>query len=367
MFSKEEVSIGIMGCGRVAQHYKNIIKSGLVHGIKLRAVCDIDMTRARDYAQTFDIPYYESVEQMINNIQLDLIIVLTPSGRHYQHSKQILNFGIGVLVEKPAAMFPAEILELKTLALSKNLMYATVFQNRMNSSVVRLNEAVKQGRFGRIVSVSVRLKWCRYDDYYNDGWHGTWELDGGVLNQQAIHHIDVMNWIFGPIRRVIAKGDHLVNNLEAEDTLVGIVEFEDSSLGTIEITTAARPRDFEASISVTGSGGSAKIGGIALNNIEEWDFVQIDPRDQDVRRLFSESVQTGYGNSHAPLIQAVVDEVRKGSTKPPISISSVAATSSLIHAIYASEELGTWVSVVDKTLSNRLGRRYVERVIDGNI
>jgi UDP-N-acetyl-2-amino-2-deoxyglucuronate dehydrogenase len=360
MLSKAEISVGIMGCGRVANHYKKILKSEVVEGLKLVAVCDINLVKAIEYASDFNVPFFDSIETMMDEIRLDLIIVLTPSGFHYLHSKQILESGISVLVEKPAAMLPTEISEVESLARSKNLMYAVVFQNRLNRAVLRLNDAVKRGRFGRIVSVSIRLKWCRYDEYYADGWHGTWALDGGVLNQQAIHHVDVMNWIFGPIKSVIAKGDHLVNTLEAEDTLVALVEFEDASLGTIEVTTAARPRDFEASISVTGTGGSAKVGGIALNTIEEWDFVQDEITDADVKLLSSELVETGYGNSHAQLIQLVVDEMRVGSTKPPIEINSVVATTALIHSIYASEEVGTWVAVEDFKLSKRLGRKEVK-------
>ena len=109
------------------------------------------------------------------------------------------------------------------------------------------------------------MRWCRLQDYYEDGWHGTWKYDGGVINQQAIHHVDALNWLLGPVDSLTATITNRLNNLEAEDTLVSIMKFENGALGTIEATTAARPEDFEASLSVVGENGMVLVGGIALN------------------------------------------------------------------------------------------------------
>jgi predicted dehydrogenase len=349
------INIGIVGCGRVAQHYKGIFGRGIVKNYLISAVCDIEPQKANLLGSELNAKSFYSLEEMLRHTQLDLVLVLTPSGLHYSHSKAILDSGASVLVEKPAAMFPAEIEELASLAMSKGLMYSIVFQNRLNPAMVALKDAVDKGRFGKVVTVSVRLKWCRYDDYYQDGWHGTWEQDGGVLNQQGIHHIDAMNWVFGPVSKVVANAARMVNDLEAEDTITALVEFSNGSFGTIEMTTAARPRDFEASISVVGSGGSAKIGGIALNNIEEWEFVESSPLDQDIPSNFSEHVETGYGNSHGPLIQSVIDSICLGSITPPFPIGFSVATSELVHAIYVSHELKSWVELNSKPISKLLG------------
>ena len=330
---------------------------GNVTNYRIGAVCDTDQEKAVSLGADLDAACFFSLEEMLQHAQLDLVLVLTPSGLHYSHSKAILSSGIGVLVEKPAAMFPTEIDELAALAKSKGIMYSIVFQNRLNPAMVALKDAVNKGRFGKIVTVSVRLKWCRYDDYYRDGWHGTWEQDGGVLNQQGIHHIDAMNWVFGPVSRVVANAAKMVNNLEAEDTITALVEFSNGSFGTIEMTTAARPRDFEASISVVGSGGSAKIGGIALNKIEEWEFVDSQPNDEDVPSKFSEHVETGYGNSHGPLLQSVIDIMCGDSFSPPFSADFSISTSELVHAIYASHELKSWVELSSKPISTRLGAK----------
>ena len=137
----------------------------------------------------------------------------------------------------------------------------SIFQNRLNPAVVATKTAFEEKRFGNLVSVSVRLRWCRLQEYYNDGWHGTWAQDGGVTNQQAIHHIDALTWICGNVQSVSAISAKRANELQAEDTLVAAIQLENGGLATLELTTAARPKDIEASITITGTKGVVQIGG----------------------------------------------------------------------------------------------------------
>ena len=109
------------------------------------------------------------------------------------------------------------------------------------------------------MSVSLSLRWCRLQEYYDDGWHGTWAQDGGVTNQQAIHHVDAWTWICGEVNSVSAISATRANKLQAEDTLVAAVELENGGLATLELTTAARPKDIEASVTITGTNGVAQI------------------------------------------------------------------------------------------------------------
>ena len=155
-------------------------------------------------------------------------------------------------------------------SIKMNLMLGVVYQNRLNPAIQFLKNELNKGVFGKIITASIRLRWARYQDYYEDEWHGTWKQDGGVINQQAIHHVDVMNWLCGPVTEVCATGGNLINNLEAEDTMVGIIKFKNGSFGTIEATTGLRPKDQEASISIVGDKAIATVGGIALNKIEKW-------------------------------------------------------------------------------------------------
>jgi len=300
---------------------------------------------------------FAQLSDLLSSTDTDIVIIATPSGLHYEQTKEALLHGCHVLVEKPAAMIPAEIVDNDRLARERGLLYGVAFQNRLNPAVRLLEQAVKQRRFGRIVSVAVRLRWCREQSYYQDGWHGTWSSDGGVINQQAIHHLDALQWLCGPVTRVVASMANRLNRLEAEDTMVALCRLENGGLGTIEATTAARPRDFEASLTITGEFGTARIGGIALNQVEEWDFVQPLPEDNDARSRYSQDVPNGYGLSHGPLLQQIVDALEEGCIRAPISAVESVATTRLVHALYRSCETSHWVSLDTKPVSTMLGVR----------
>lgn len=353
----DKVRIAAIGCGRVAQHYRRILDSGVVSNWQLVGFSDPLAERSSEFAAHFGAHSFTDNAAMLDELKPDLVLVLSPSGLHEAHTRLALERDLNVLVEKPVAMLPQQALELNELARSKRVMYGVAFQNRLNPAIRHLRQALSQGRFGKIVSATIRLRWCRLQAYYEDGWHGTWEQDGGVINQQAIHHVDALNWLLGPVESVCAATANRLNQLEAEDTLVAAVKFSNGALGTIEATTAARPEDFEASLSVVGEKGMALIGGIALNKVETWHFVEPRPEDADARRLHSQEVPTGYGLSHGPLLQAVIDSLRAGCIIPPVPVEEAVKTTELVHALYRSGEVGGWVSLSEQPVSARLGHK----------
>ena len=349
------IRLGVVGCGRVTQHYRKILDSGVVTGFSVAGVCDLKPEAAAPLAAHWGCPSYGTLDALLDGAKPDLVLVLTPSGHHHAHARRALERGFHVLVEKPLAMRPDQARDLESLAREKGLMCGVAFQNRLNPAIRALRGAVDEGRFGKIVTATMRLRWCRTQEYYEDGWHGTWAMDGGVINQQAIHHVDALNWLAGPVEAVCAATARRANKLEAEDTLIAAVRFASGALGTIEATTAARPQDFEASISILGDAGFASVGGIALNKVDAWTFVAPKPGDAEVPARDSREVPNGYGLSHGPLLQAVLDALRAGSIVPPVPASEGVKTSDLIHALYRSEEIGGWVKLADRPASERLG------------
>ncbi|MBI9074140.1 MAG: Gfo/Idh/MocA family oxidoreductase [Desulfatibacillum sp.] len=348
--------LGIVGAGRVVSgRYVEVFNKELKNA-RAVMICDLVPERAEKMAGLMDCKVASSYEEILASPDVDAVLVCTESGNHTGHTRQALMAGKHVIVEKPPAMLPDEVMEMEALAREKGLMYAPVFQNRLNPSIKKLKTTLEAGRFGKIVLATIRLRWCRRQDYYEDGWHGTWKMDGGVVNQQAIHHVDALEWICGPVTNVCAAQANALNKLEAEDTTVATVQLASGALGVIEATTAARPEDFEASISVVGEKGMVVIGGIALNRIDTWTFVEKDPEDDSVPEKFSQVVPTGYGLSHGPLLQDIVDRLAAGNLEPPISAASAARTVSLVHAIYRSVETGGWVSPDQKSVSARLGK-----------
>jgi len=351
-----KVRIVAIGCGRVAQHYKKILDSGVVSNWSMVGFYDILSERSKEFSQHFNTKSYESFETMLETAKPDLVLILTPSGLHYQHTKIAFNYNCNVLCEKPITMLPAQAEELEQIASMKKLMYGTAFQNRLNPAIMALEKALKDERFGKIITATIRLRWCRYQDYYEDGWHGTWSQDGGVINQQAIHHVDAINWLLGPIKSVNATITNRLNNLEAEDTLVAIMKFKNGALGTIEATTAARPEDFEASLSVVGEKGMVLVGGIALNKIEIWEFVEPIAEDRTIPEQYSQKVETGYGISHGPLLQGVIDTLQNNKIDTLVSAKDAINTARAVHALYKSDEDQCWVKLADNPVSNRLGK-----------
>ena len=351
----KKINIGLLGCGRVAQHYKNVLLGQDIRElVDVVAVCDVKKQRSLDMSESLGAqPIYNIDEFNKFKGHLDAVFILTPSGVHFEHSTMLLKRGFNVVCEKPLVMRPNEAAQLGEIIKKTGLYCDTVFQNRLNPAVAYLKSKVDDGTIGKIVTASVRLQWCRVQEYYEDGWHGTWKMDGGVINQQAIHHIDALRWIMGPVKRVCSSKTNRSNSLEAEDTLVAILEFENGALGTIEATTAARPRDFEASFSVVSNRGRASIGGIALNQLENWDFPGSGNVDI-LKENLSVEAPTGYGLSHTTVLKLVHENLTQG--KPPnVTIDEAINTIELIHALYLSSEEDRWVEMTEKPQSNLLG------------
>ena len=351
-----KIRIAAIGCGRVAQHYKKILDSGVVSNWMMAGFHDVLSDRSENFAQHFNTKSYGSFESMLETAKPDLVLILTPSGLHYQHTKIAFDYGCHVLCEKPITMLPVQAEELEQIAYTKNLMYGTAFQNRLNPAIRALEKAINGDRFGKIITATIRLRWCRYQDYYEDGWHGTWSQDGGVINQQAIHHVDAINWLLGPIESINATITNRLNDLEAEDTLVAIMKFKNGALGTIEATTAARPEDFEASLSVVGEKGMVLVSGIALNKIEIWEFVEPIVEDKIIPEQYSQEVETGYGISHGPLLQGIIDTLQNNKIDTLVSAKDAINTARVVHALYKSDEDQCWVKLADNPVSNRLGK-----------
>lgn len=347
----------LLGCGRVAEHYrKMLLEIDPVDGLDVVAVCDIDQGKVDRMAQAFACPAFLDAVAMFDACVIDVVFVLTASGDHFEHARLALDKGVNVVCEKPVTMTPDEATALETIADAQGLFCATVFQNRWNPALRAAKAAVDAGRLKTLVTANIRLQWCRFQNYYEDGWHGTWAMDGGVINQQAIHHLDALQWICGPVDAVCAVAANRMNKLEAEDTLAAVLRFRNGALATIEATTAARPKDFEASLSVLGEGGKIQIGGIALNTIDEWDLVDATGDDATVAERCSVEVPSGYGLSHSLYMRDLVECYERGAT-PNVTISSAMTTLRLVHALYASVEAGSWVRLDDNPRSSRLGRR----------
>jgi predicted dehydrogenase len=349
------LNVGFLGAGRVAQWHARFFNKNEIEGAKVHKVCDLDLNKAKNLAVQMNCLVSNELNEMLADEALDVLLILTESGKHFEHARDAISAGKHVIVEKPPCMFPEQISELSALAKERGVMFAPIFQNRFNPAVKITKQAMDEGRLGRLVSASIKMLWCRYQDYYEDGWHGTWRMDGGVINQQAIHHIDALHWLCGSIEKVSAFQERRLNKLEAEDTTVGIVKFKKGALGSIEVTTAARPDDVCATLSVVGENGIIELGGVALNEVTRWDMINRRPEDADIIRQYSRSVENGYGYSHGPLLQEIFNRINREVVDSVIEIQSTVETMRLIHALYRSNEDQRPILISEDLRSQNLG------------
>jgi len=349
--SERPVNVAIIGCGRVSGHHcRSIIQT---EGVELVAVCDLVMEKAALYRDQFGAKVYENYHRMlIDNPHINTVAIITPSGMHYEHALDIISrYKKNIIVEKPTFMKPSQVTEVYALARAAGVRVFAVFQNRHNLAVRRVLRGLAQGELGRVRVAAVRVRWCRPQRYYDLApWRGTFAMDGGCLTNQGIHHIDLLRLMGGEIARASAVHATLGANIEVEDTATASIEFENGAVGALEITTAARPIDFEASLSLVCEKGLAQIGGIAVNEL------QIYTPDPGACAQNSEDFSGNvYGYGHTKIYEDIV-ACFAGSRPYPVAYEDTLATIRLLNALYVAHESRSWVDVASVGDSVRLGR-----------
>lgn len=347
--SSVNVRVGIIGCGRISGHHcRSVIETA---GAELIAVCDLEIGKANAYRDQFGAKAYDNYHRMLlENPEIDTVAVITPSGMHYEHALDIISrYRKSIIVEKPTFMKPSHVREVYARAAEAGVQVYAVFQNRHNLAVQRVMKGLAEGELGRLRSAAVRVRWCRPQRYYDLApWRGTFAMDGGCLTNQGVHHIDLLRKLGGEVARVCSVHRTLGADIEVEDTAAAALEFASGAIGTLEVTTAARPIDYEASLSLVCENGLAQIGGIAVNEL------QIYTPDPSACALNSEDFSGNvYGHGHMKIYEEIVAARRGGMF--PVTCDDTHATIRLLNAFYISCEQGGWVEVAAAEDSTRLG------------
>ena len=347
----------LVGCGRIARRHAELLGKRQIAGAELAAVCDVVRPKAEAIAAPFGVPVYAEMHEMVTRERPDVIVVLTESGRHAEHVIALAAHGRHLVVEKPMALTLDDADAMIRACDRHGARLFVVKQNRFNVPVVKLREALEQGRFGRLVLGTVRVRWCRRQEYYDqDPWRGTWALDGGVLTNQASHHVDLLEWMMGEVDSVFARGTTALARIEAEDTAVVLLKFRSGALGIIEATTATRPKDLEGSISILGEHGTVEIGGFAVNEMKVWQFEDRTPADDDVMPRYSVNPPNVYGFGHQAYYEHVVDCIVNDRQHLVDGLEGRRSLE-LISAVYESIETGREVPLRFVPKQCRLGQR----------
>jgi UDP-N-acetyl-2-amino-2-deoxyglucuronate dehydrogenase len=289
--------VGIIGAGRIFTKHFEAIRS-LNKNFKIVGIFDKKKNRNLKASNLCKTPVFKNIDELIKTTKPDIITILVESGKHLEVCKKvILNSNIkNFVIEKPLDVSSKKIINFKNFVSRKNINIFTVKQNRFNKAVVKAKDIIKKKLIGNLFMISASCKWRRDQNYYNlDKWRGKRNLDGGVLMNQAIHHIDLLIHLAGDIKSVVGFGDTKFIKMQSENIAVASLKFKNGCLGTIEATTATSPSDYEGSITIMGSKGIIKIGGFASNKIL---FFENEHKTKIDLIKFQNNISSVYGEGH---------------------------------------------------------------------
>ena len=352
---------GIIGCGMISNFHAKAIAD--VRGAKLVACFDAVPAAADRLAMSTGCKAYHKLDEMLADPRVTVVTIGTPSGAHLEPGVAAAKAGKHVIVEKPLEITLKRCDRLIEACQKNRVQLATVFPSRFHDSAVEMKRAIDEQRFGRLTLGDSYVKWFRPQSYYDSGaWRGTWQLDGGgALMNQAIHSVDILTWLMGPVAEVTSHSATLAHErIAVEDCVVATLRFANGALGVIEASTAAYP-GYLKRIEIHGSEGSAAM---EEEDIVKWNFAKRGRRDAAIAKKMQSSISTGGGASdpaaighhgHARLFRDVcqaIDERRA----PAVDGHEGRRSVEIILAIYKAAETGKIVKLPlagDPTLAAR--------------
>lgn len=312
--TERKVRFAIIGCGRIAKNHMMALQTHAGRA-EIVAVCDTDPAALRAAAELTGAKAYSNLRDLLAHSDADVVVLTTPSGLHPEQAVEVAASGRHVMTEKPMATRWHDGVRMVKACDDANVRLFVVKQNRRNATLQLLKRAVEAQRFGRIYMVNINVFWTRPQEYYDSAaWRGTWEFDGGAFMNQASHYIDLLDWLIGPIESLQAYTATLARNIEVEDTGVISVKWRSGALGSMNVTMLTYPKNLEGSITIIGEKGTVRVGGVAVNEIQQWEFAEPHPDDENVKHASYETTSV-YGFGH-PLYYDNVINVLRGEAEP---------------------------------------------------
>jgi predicted dehydrogenase len=352
------VRFGLIGCGRIAP--KHVSALAKIPQARLACVCDLVESKARAVGEELGVPWYTDYRDMLEHEPVDIVNVCTESGNHASVAIDVMQrFGCNVIVEKPMALRLSDADAMIQTAREASVRLFTVKQNRFNAPIQLLKRALDKGRLGRVLMITSRVRWHRTQDYYDQApWRGTWAQDGGCITNQAIHYVDLMQWLGGPVSSVYAASRRFLHRMEAEDAAVATWQFQSGALGAFEATTCANPKDLEGSITVLGEKGEVEIAGFAVNQVRTWAFADEHPEDQQIQNA-NYVPDNAYGFGHEALFRSILDSLATGKANM-LEGGEGGKALEVVTAMYESMETGMPVKLGTSYPHSRLGGSHVD-------
>ncbi len=337
------IRFALAGCGRIsANHFAAMERHA--ERAELVDICDPDAAALRAATEKTGAAGHRSLTEMLAATSADAVILTTPSGLHSAQAIQVAAARRHVVTEKPMATRWQDGVDMVRACDEAGVRLFVVKQNRRNATLQMLKRAVEQKRFGRIHMVNINVFWTRPQAYYDSApWRGTWEFDGGTFMNQASHYVDLLDWLIGPIESLHAYTGTLARDIESEDTGVISVKWRSGALGSLNATVLAYPKNFEGSITILGEKGTARVGGVAVNEIKHWEFADKRPEDEQVETA-SYATTSVYGFGHPPYYDNVINVLR-GEAEPETDGREGLRSLEVLIASYLSARDGRRVSL----------------------
>ncbi len=337
------IRFALVGCGRIsANHFDALAKHA--ERAELTAVCDIDPAALERAVARTGAAGFRSLERLLSGSDPDIVILATPSGLHAEQAIAVAAAGRHVMTEKPMATRWQDGKRMVHACDQAGVHLFVVKQNRRNATLQLLKRAVDKGRFGRIHMVNINVFWNRPQSYYESApWRGTWEFDGGAFMNQASHYVDLLDWLIGPVESVQAYTATLARNIQVEDSGVVSIRWRTGALGSMNVTMLTYPRNLEGSITVIGERGTVRLGGVAVNKFEHWEFAEPDDDDALVEGASYETTSV-YGFGHPLYYDNVIKSLR-GETAPETDGREGLRSLEILVATYLSARDGRRVAL----------------------
>jgi len=338
-----KIRFALVGCGRISKNHFTALKKHADRA-ELVAVCDIDAKALGVAAAETGARAYSSLAELLGKSNADVVILCTPSGLHSQQTVEVAAAGRHVMTEKPMATRWHDGLRMVRACDEAAVHLFVVKQNRRNATLQLLKRAVELERFGRIYMVNINVFWTRPQEYYDSAkWRGTWEFDGGAFMNQASHYVDLLDWLIGPIESVQAYTATLARNIEVEDTGVMGIKWRSGALGSMNVTMLTYPKNLEGSITIIGESGTVRVGGVAVNEIQHWEFAQRHPDDEKIEQA-NYATTSVYGFGH-PLYYDNAINVLRGDGTPETDGREGLRSLEVLIAAYLSARDGRRVAL----------------------
>ncbi|MCC2625927.1 MAG: oxidoreductase [Burkholderiales bacterium] len=304
-----KIKFALVGCGRIANNHIAALKEHS-ESCELAALCDINVGALDEMVSKTGATGYNSLTAMLEAGGFDAVILTTPSGLHPLQTIECAEYGFHVITEKPMATKFSDGLEMVKACDRAGVKLFVVKQNRRNATIQLLKQAIDSNRFGRIYSVACNVFWTRPQEYYDAAkWRGTWEFDGGAFMNQASHYVDLLDWLIGPVESVQSYIATLARRIDVEDSGVVALKWRNGALGTMNVSMLTYPKNLEGSITIIGEKGTARIGGVAVNEIQVWDFQEKHENDETIKAA-SYATTSVYGFGHPKYYENVIKTLR---------------------------------------------------------